>query len=98
MDYAEPAKDELPPSLFAALALRQYRLDQSVGITRIRPVVEVLLINWMQAKQRERAIKEAGAMSGEVMAENEHIREIIAELERGVSPERFEELRAEVYG
>jgi len=52
----------LPSSIYGLLALRQRRLDSAVGISRIRPQVELLLVNYEQAHERERQ-EDAAAMS-----------------------------------
>lgn len=62
MDLTEPKRDELPASMYGLLALRQQRLDKAVGITRIRPIVELLLVNYDKGRERERA-EDAEALS-----------------------------------
>lgn len=52
----------VPASMYGLLALRQRRIDSAVGITRVRPFVELLLVNYDKARERERA-EDAAALS-----------------------------------
>lgn len=56
------AEVKLPSSIYGLLALRQHRLNRSVGIARVTPQVELLLANYDQARQREQA-EDAAALS-----------------------------------
>ncbi len=83
-------------SLFGLLALRQQGINQAIGIRRVTPQVEFLLINYDTYRQKELE-KRVGRIftSGAVIGVNERLAEIIAEIEAGVTPERLEELTAE---
>lgn len=48
--------------MYGMLALRQHRLNRAVGISRITPQVELLLVNYNQSRQREQA-QDATALS-----------------------------------
>lgn len=48
--------------MYGLLALRQRRIDSAVGITRVRPFVELLLVNYDKARERERR-EDAEALS-----------------------------------
>lgn len=48
--------------MYGLLALRQHRLNQAVGIKRVTPQVELLLVNYDRARERERR-EDAEALS-----------------------------------
>ena len=52
----------VPGSMYGLLALRQHRLNRSVGILRVTPQVELLLANYDTARELERQ-EDAAALS-----------------------------------
>lgn len=99
MAYEELAKDNLPASLYGALALRQHRLNQAVGIRRVTPQVELLLVNYQIARQREQEREyEIGFKLGSVAAKRARIKQIMVEAKsKDVTKERLIELLAEAH-